>query len=353
MTDSTDTSQPETPSDLHENLEPLSLTDTIEAPRSEADEKTSETAQSSDSALKRLSPILKNLGWFLFGILSFLVFTLSKLPEDRAKAYLLGLANSQLASKGATLSAESGRFSIGFGISYILKDVKINAAGIEKPFSIPELKVKPALLGLIFGKVGGSVKALSNGTLGEGSLEFDFSVKNSSFSANLNADNFDAGQTGVLYLGTQIRGSATLSGQARMNGDFTTPSSLEGQAKLDLKKIRLDPQTMQGFQIPTINLQEGKIVLETEQAKLFVRTLSLGKPGSSDDIVASGNGEVNLGRTWETSPVNLKLNFKFSENLTKSFVFLDALLGAGKRPDGSYAYQLSGPLLSPQFLPQP
>jgi hypothetical protein len=60
---------------------------------------------------------------------------------------------------------------------------------------------------------------------------------------------------------------------------------------------------------------------------------------------------VVLGRNWQYSTLNLRADFSLSQNVIKSFVLIDALLSAGKKPDGSYSYTISGPLYSPTPTP--
>ena len=308
------------------------------------------TQSAVDPEKSRFRKVLTGFGWTALGLASFVLFTLIKVPEDRLKAYVVGTLNTSLSAKGLTLSAERGDISFGWGISYLMRDVKLTSSSGAKPFLISKISIKPNLLPLIWGKQGGSAKVVSSG---DGELWIFFSMKEAQISADVEFDNFDVGQTGLLYLLSGTQGSLVATGKLTFNGDWNVPSTVQTQGSVELKKIRLDAQSIQGFQVPVVQLQEGRFSFETDKSKILIRALKLGKPASTDDIQANGTGEISLSRTWDTSPVDLKLNFKFSESITKSFVFLDALLGAGKKPDGSYSYQLTGPLAAPQFQPQP
>ena len=90
-----------------------------------------------------------------------------------------------------------------------------------------------------------------------------------------------------------------------------------------------------GFNVPKLSISEGKVELFGRQGQGDDQDLPLGQAGSADDIQGSGSGDVILGRNWDASTLNAKINFKLSENILKAFVLIDALLGPGKQGDGS------------------
>ena len=62
-------------------------------------------------------------------------------------------------------------------------------------------------------------------------------------------------------------------------------------------------------------------------------------------------GLVTLGKHWMASKIDLNTRFSLSQAVLKPLILLDALLGSGKQSDGSYAFHLTGPILSPTPSP--
>jgi len=165
----------------------------------------------------------------------------------------------------------------------------------------------------------------------------------------------DFGKLGVLPLIANIQGSGVLDGNGNLSGDFSTPSTLEGNVNLKLSRVTLEQQMLYGFSIPKILISEGIIEIDIEKAKARIKSFRIGHPTNpatlADDIQGTISGDMTLAKFWEMSNLNLKLNFSFSEGLMKSFILLDAILGAGKQANGSYGFSLTGPLSSP--IPTP
>jgi type II secretion system protein N len=291
--------------------------------------------------------ILKNLGWAGFGLFLLILFTILKLPDERIKAYVQGAIAAALAPKGITFNADKGYISLGYGFSYVMKDVTLNFPPPQLPAHIDKISVSPSILPLLFGYQGGSL-ALSNG---EGKLTGSFSMKGSQISASFDAKQLDFGKLGLLSLASGVRGTGMISGSASIAGDMSIPSTLVGDINLDLSKVVLDAQTIVFFNVPRVSISEGKIEVSSDKGKATIKTLRLGKPGSTDDIIGSGSGDVILGRNWDSSTLSSKINVKLSDPLMKAFILIDSFLGPGKQGDGSYSLTLSGPVTAPNPVP--
>ena len=104
--------------------------------------------------------------------------------------------------------------------------------------------------------------------------------------------------------------------------------------------------------IEVINLE----LILADLATVTKRLQNLGKEvkaGKKDDITATLTGDTLLGRSWDTSTNNLKASITFSQTILKSFVFIDTLIGGAKRPDGSYGFQITGPVRASTIAPIP
>jgi type II secretion system protein N len=297
--------------------------------------------------VSRGKSVARVIGWTSFGLACLVTFTVLKLPEDRIKNYAQGMIASQLAAKGIGFSAERGYLSVGLGISYVMKDVTLSPPPPASPVKIDKISFTPAILPLVMGYQGGTLWIYE----GDGTLTATVSMKGTQASGSFKAKQIDLGKTGVLALAAGIMGTVPATGHGTFSGDLNVPSTLTADIDLTLGKTTLEATNIQGFAVPRIKITEGKVELSADKGKATLKTVKLGKAGSPDDVIATVTGDVMLGRNWDTSTMNLKVNFKPSENLIKPFVFIDALLGAGKQGDGSYNCSLTGTMNSPQFVP--
>ena len=144
---------------------------------------------------------------------------------------------------------------------------------------------------------------------------------------------------------SNLKKSGAINGTGSFSGDFRVPNTLDGDLHLDLSKVVIEQQSLAGFALPRMSVSEGKIEVATEKGKLLFKNVKLGKAG--DDLRATVTGDMVLGKSWDSSIVNAKVNFSLSEGVTKALVLVDALLAPGKQPDGSYTYTLAGALSGP------
>lgn len=298
----------------------------------------------------RIRQVLRYAGWSMFFVFWLAFFTLFKLPEDRLKSYIQGSLTAALGSRGITYTSVRSDLSLGiFGLSYQMKDVTLSIPGSETPAKFDSISVSPSLFSLLRGRMAGSFRV---DTPGGGRLKGSASVAQTDLDLSVTAKEFDLGQTGLLALLAGIRGSGLIRGDINLDGDPSAPASMSGNLSIELKKITIDAQSLQGFPIPKLQISEGVAELDIKKGKVTVRNLRLGKSDNAgDDIRAQVSGEVTLARQLGSSALNLKVQFKLSDNVKKSLVLLDALLGSGRQADGGYAFQLTGSLESPASSP--
>lgn len=313
-----------------------------------------EIAAVAPSSMSQTRPqrTLKRIGWLAFGFAWLVFFTLVKLPDTRVRNFIQGTMDAQLAPYGITVTSKEGSFSAVFGISYTMKDVTISFPPPQEAVHLDELEVAPSLLTLLTGKIGGKIWVEQ----GDGALKASFATglpnaKSQAFSLSFSSNKMNFGKLGILSALLGLKGSVVLTGDGSVSGDLAALNTASGHLDLDLSKIVIDEQNLKGFALPTMRISEGKLEAEIVSGKATVKTLKLGKPGSPDDITASATGDITLGRTFDSSTLNLRTHFGFSPNVMKSFSLLDALLGAGKQKDGSYAFNLTGPAYSPNTIP--
>lgn len=319
----------------------------------------SDTAETTQTGLliqqprmSRAQRALRTVGWSGFAIFCLIVFTVLKVPEHRLKNFIQGSIASALASKGVTFRAAESSISFIFGVTYEMKDVVLSPPPPQPAVRIDRIRVSPSLFSLLLGRMGGTVKLEQ----GDGDLKASFAVKNAAdgsaeFSLSFQAKDINLTRLGALPIAAGVQGGMVMSGEGSVAGDLNVPSTLTGDVKLQLSRVVIEQQAIMGFSIPRVAIADGNAELALGQSKATIRAFRLGKPGGADDLNATLSGEVVLGNSWNTSNLNLKARFGLSQAAAKSFGFFLTLLDAGKQTDGSYAYNITGPMRMPTPTP--
>ena len=301
-----------------------------------------------EATKSRASKTISIVGWTALTLACLIFFSIMKLPESKLKALIQGTLSSTLSAQGIQFTSAESDLSISpLGIRYFMKGVSLKKPPEERGLVLETVKVSPSILSMIAGKLGASF-AVSQG---DGSLTGSFSGKNSDVFLSFNASGLNLGKMGVLPFLAGIQGTLNLEGSGSVSGDFADPKSLNGSIKLNLSKIVFDAQSIQGFAIPKLSISEGTLEFEINQGKVSLTTVKIGKPGSADDLIASASGDIQLARVMDSSVLNIKTKFSLSQNITKAFVLIDAILGPAKQAGGGYAYTINGALGAPNAIP--
>lgn len=300
------------------------------------------TSQEPDAPPERGSA-LKTVAWVLVALFFLTLFTFIKLPEDRVQEFVGAKISEALAPHGISLTSRAGK--LGLGLSYTMLDARLSLPGASETIAFDEIKISPSFLSLIQAKLGADVSLKQ----GDGTLSLTGAGRGSSFSVSAKAKDFDIGKAGLLDYLAKIRGSAVVSGNADFSGDTSAFQNLSGKMDLALKKLVLDEQTLslQGFplNLPRLGVSEGAIAASAVNGKITLQTFKLGgKPGSADDLTGSLTGDLSLNRMMDQSNLNLRASFKLGEKVQKSFSFLESFMAPAKRADGSFVYDLKGPV---------
>jgi type II secretion system protein N len=294
---------------------------------------------------------LRNLMWGWFALSCLLFFTFLKLPEVRLRNFVQGQIASQLASQGIAFSVSQSSFSMLFGLNYDMRGVTLSPPPPSPEIKIDRLEVSPSILSLLTGKLGGSLDLHQ----GDGRMQggFKMSPRGGELEVALELEKLNLGKLGVLPMLAGIQGGLQADGNVRLQGDPNVPNTLSGEIRLKPSKIVIEPQSVQGFSIPRLTVGSGDIDVRVAGGKLQLKTAALGKPGGADDVVATFTGDISLGRTPQASQMNVRARFSVSQNVKNAIPLLDALLSSagGRQPDGSYAFQITGPVDSPIASP--
>lgn len=299
----------------------------------------------------RLQKTLKWGAWIGFTLFLLLVFTIIKLPEAKITNLIQGHLSNLLVPMGITLTAEESSFSLVFGPRLKMNKVRIYLPPPASEIQLDQLSFAPSVMPAFLGRLGGTLFFKQ----GKSEVQVTVQIKKTAFYYSFDLEQVNLGNLQLLQAFAKIKATGTLSGSGSGSGDQNDASRLTGNAEFKLQNFLVEQQTYSGggipLNIPEIRISEGKILAHAQSGKLQVKTLDLGKKGTTtDDLVLSMNGEVILAPYWLSSQLNLKTYLKPSERVMKAFL-LDIVLGTSKQADGSYSFQLGGNLSAPTPTP--
>lgn len=308
-------------------------------------ENTAEIASAPPSRVKR---ILRWSAW-IGGTLAFLlIFTILKLPKAKIQSYVRGIVTQAFAQQGITLNSSLSEFSLFPTIRYTLKEVRVRFNEGPNELLLDEVRVSPKIIPFLTGAVAADLLVKS----GKGELTASVSMKNPDMSVDFDAENLDLTQMQALPALASLQGGAVISGEGNFSGNMTSPDTLEGDIQIGIKSLALDSQAIYGIMLPPISIAESMIKIKASGGTLRLLNVEVGKQGAkTDDITAKITGDIKLGKQIMASTLDIGAEFSFSEKVSKAIILLEALVGSGKQPDGTYAFRITGTPMQPIPVP--
>lgn len=304
---------------------------------------------------------IKQLKWFFFAFACLIFFTIWKLPTVQFKNVIQTKMMEVLQPYGISITARESSLSLLLGLRYSMEDVSIHFSSTNTLVKVDSLKFRPKIFSLLLGRVGASASLEQK----DSELDLDFSTNGTEMNVDISGDNLDLIQLGLLSaIGQATRDSmgifASLSNpknrikvdaSASLDGEISNPSTVNGDIKMKVKTLELDKQSVMGFQLPPLKVQDGNIDIEIKEGRLFVNQLQLGKDLKNDDLTLTVTGDVKFNQRWGSGTLNLKTRFGLSQNVMSKFSFIQPLLKSALQRDGTYAYKLLGTLQTPTPVP--
>ena len=314
------------------------------------------------SRLGRVKSIFRYLGWISFALGLILIFTLAKLPTQQMGQILLHQINQQLqyAPGALEISAQDADLSLFPLPALQFKDLVLKSKDLTGGFlrvRWAELKLRPSLVDLMVGRWGGTLSLTINDEQ-DPALMGGAWFKSGKFSIDLRILKADLGNQGVglLPILLHVNGKFPLQGSLQVKGDLSELSSINGLISLKLETLELPPQKIMAMDFPSLIIRGGEIRATIQDAKVKVDSFKLGQPSQSgtppDDLRGMVGGEIGLGKTWDASKIDLKIQFEISDELSKAAWLLTSLLSPYKKEERSYRFGLSGPSYAPLMSPE-
>ncbi len=288
---------------------------------------------------KNLKPLILFLGALLF-------FSFLKIPQGPALNYLMGTVQKNLDPLGILILDQGKSLSYFSGFEIRLDHPTLELSDGTR-IEWDEIKLRPAWSLAFKGLAGIQVRAFQ----GAGTLELIAGGRGDQIHLDLNLQQIDISRLGIFQYLAQLRAKGFASGTFKIKGKLADPNSLQGGTDLKIKSLSTEAQTLFGFELPDLQIQEAVLGTEISQGKLNLKNIQVGRPASQDDLMITMTGGITLQRHLNSSPVNARLILGLSEKIKSKMSLLDTLLAPAKQSDGRYAYLLTGSLGAP--FPQP
>lgn len=297
--------------------------------------------------------LLKKIGLTILFFALLFLFTMTKLPQAKITALLQGYVQSSLDPYGIYISDHGRELSIWKGLQYRLIQPTLELPD-QSRVELEEMVVSPKLLSLFTGKVGAVVEITQvlERTPAKTDLSrilIDGTIRGDLVDASINIEALDLGKFGILSFAGGLKGGGQLEGNIHIDGHLADLPSLAGNIALKLKKIHLDEQNLFGFQLPTMNINDGTIDATIDRGKIIMKQVQIGR--GNDDLLINLSGDIGLNRNINSSTLNLRAVLGFSDKVKQSIPLLDSLMGIAKQDDGRYAYKLTGSFMAPFPMP--
>jgi type II secretion system protein N len=234
------------------------------------------------------------------------------------------------------------------------KSKKTKVTGIE------HVHARLSILSLLIGRRSVSFGADAFG----GTVAGTISDSDAERKVDLEVEELDLGQTPLLagILGIPLSGA--LSGTIELVSPEARLSKAEGKIALKLTGVAVgDGKAKIRDIIALPKLDAGELVIAADVKAGQVKLTQLSAHGP--DLELSADGNIRLRDQPDQSYLNLTAEFKFTDRYTNKDDITKALFGKSgafdldpknrraKRPDGFYAWRVSGALARPVFAPNP
>jgi type II secretion system protein N len=322
----------------------------------------------------RLRRILKWTLYPLFYAFAFVVFALWTFPYDRLKDRLVAEFNArQPAGTGTRIEIESmsGYWIHGIeaeGVKLIAPPPPPGEDGKPKEprvMQIDHIHVSISLLRLVVGtkhiKFGGDVFG--------GTIEGWTSDADDARAINVEMEGVSVSDLPVLREVVGLPMTGALTGTVDLQLPEAKLSKAAGKIELKITDLTVgDGKEKIQNTIALPKLEAGELVLEAEATEGRLKIAKLNGTGKHVEIVSDGS--IRLRDPLDASLAELSMRFKFTDAYKTKDETTKALLGEpgsslpglfdlnpknkrAKRPDGFYAFRMTGPLAKLDMQPSP
>jgi type II secretion system protein N len=283
---------------------------------------------------------------FKIALISCVIFTLTFVFYFPVQTiYSKFLVKSFRVAPGCTISVDN--YSFKFFLPHIeVKNLSIPKSCMKKPGSPIVLEKSEIYFGgFSFSPIGLVIKI--NTQLKKHPLNLYVSVGTSAQVLKLHDHEFDLVKLQPIikeFINLNIKAQ----GKIIVNGNFLLENNRLKtlELKANSKTLKLLDQNIQGFMLPTINLEHLDLEVIGDNDNIQINKMIIGK--KDKDLFASVEGKVKLNQSIPAlSILDLKTNLNFSKKLLNQYSFISMLMAQFKNGPTSFKMSVKGSLGSP------
>ena len=319
---------------------------------------------------ERLKKIAPWVGYPVFYVFAFAVFSLITFPYDKLKERIVTSFNAKERETNGHDELQIGEIS-GYWLTGLrMKDVRLltQPADPTQPpteMKIDEARVRLSVLPLIIGNQNLSFKLTAFGGQIDGS--YAMSGKDKEFDVTLSG--VDIGQVEPVTSLIGLPASGKLSGTIKLTLPEGKATAASGAVALEATELAVgDGKAKLKGALPLPRLLAGTLSLAAEAKAGVLKITKFTAGGKDKDLELAGDGRVQMYDATSDSVCDINLRFKINDvyrsknDITKSLfgapgstmppLFeMDKDVKASKRPDGFYGWSMRGTLGKPVFVP--
>lgn len=274
----------------------------------------------------------------IFGLFCLVVFTFFLFPFESLKSRIVTEMERGLGEK-YSVSIDKVAPAPFTGVT--LKNVKIQPRSGGSDVSLDRLRLKFALLPLLWGSRQIDLKVKK----GKGVLEGTLLLESEETRLELEFDDLDL-SLGRLALPAALQMAGRADGEIDLQFFSTDPLRNSGKVLLEIEELRLEEGgNLIGFPIPAVELVKGapasRVQIEVVRGNWEVRELRL----SGGEIELTADGKVYAARKAENYRLNLKGSFQTTTSAEEKLPFLGIL--QNQKTDGRYPFSITGRISKP------
>lgn len=289
--------------------------------------------------------ILKGIGYFMLVLFITTFFVYVTFPLEVLEGRIAKQIEQQMPGLRVSFGAASPWRLTGLDI----EDLKLTyqQPGKDQPISatIDRVRARLGLIGLLSKRYDVSYRV----DLGDGTLSGEAKVSEKATEITLDANAVNLNKPPLLARLLQADAGGEINGHIELTLDMD-PKKTTGQGKLDISKARMGEYTLSTptmppmtMALPALDLGATSILFEVKEGTMTMKQFFL----KSTDLEARLTGDIQLRKQFNTSVLNLGLQFKPSEPFLEKNSKIKTLIQLGgiertKNPEGFYSLRVSG-----------
>jgi len=295
----------------------------------------------------KIKKIAKWIGYPIFAIVCFAMFTLWTFPFDKMKGKMQDQFSKQF-NMNVEMDTISSSFPFGIKATNVTLASTAKAVNPLLPLSVKEISITPGFISTMLGEPNFNLDAKLFG--GRINADITANTAEKKYAIKMDIDGFDC--TKIPYFKNAYK-DFPMEGIIDVETDLTLNmkkiKESQGFVELQISKGSMGPGKLT-FELPKVRTGTLESRFVINKGKLEVETFTQQSP----DMQSNMRGYITLSKNLQYSNVNLDYRFKLSDDLIKKHDVFQLALSAIKNAEGSdkfFYHTITGPISKAKALP--